>query len=91
MLLQLPDSAGRVDCADPPCSLTPRGKENQAHKTVSWSRMSPSLGSTEAAEQTPCEELLSAQLMQRLEFFSVGLKTGLKPRQGPSWNLGRKC
>lgn len=53
--------------------------------------MSPSLGSTEAAEQTPCEDLLSAQLMQRLEFFSVGLKTGLKPRQGPSWNLGRKC
>lgn len=54
----------------------PKGKENQANKAVSWSRLSPSPGSRETAEPAPREDLLrSAQLMQKSPIFSAGLKT----------------
>lgn len=54
--------------------------------------MSPSPGSTEAAEQALRKDLpLPTQPMPKSPIFSAGLKTGLKSRQRPSWNVGRKC
>lgn len=54
LLLQLPDQAGRTACTNHPVPWDrtglPRGKKNQANKAVSSSGMSPSPGSTEAAE-----------------------------------------